>query len=397
MRSTTKIYIAFRHLRSRPFQAFSVVSIVAFSVGLAVALFVLAQGLRLGLIRAVEPFDLIVGAKGSPYQLVLNTVFLQDAPVGHIAWNDYSELSDDVRVGFAVPVGFGDSYRGYPVIGVTKDILNIRVRPTDPPWIRVGEGRWFEGKFEAVLGARVAAESGLRIGDAFRTSHGLVAGDEHENDFIVVGAAETTRGPYDRAIFIPLETLWVEHGHHEHTEDCEHEETGEVTAVLVHPRSYPDAYSLAVSFQRSADKQLVFPAQTVIRLFSLMGRGEEFLSIVVYAVGGIAILTTLLVLYWAGAARRNERALLHVLGVPRGTLIFISWLEGMIALLIGVFLGEVLGRLGVMAAFAALGGATAVDSVVPFTLQELIAPLVLLTAGSMGNLFAAWRSGFARG
>jgi len=390
MRYTTRIRIAFRHLSSRPFQAFSVVSIVAFSVGLAVTLFVLAQGLRLGLLRAVEPFDLIVGAKGSPYQLVLNTVFLQDAPVGNINWEDYAELSDDVRVDFAVPLGFGDSYRGYPVIGTTADIQNIRVRVSDPPWIRIIEGRWFKDGFEAVVGSQVAAESGLRPGDSFRTSHGIVAGlDEHDSDFSVAGIAETTRGPYDRAIFVPLETIWAEHGHHE---DEEHEEeTGDVTVVLVHPRSYPDAYSLAASFQNSADKQLVFPAQTAIRLFSLMGRGEAFLSIVVYAVGGCALLTTLLVLYRSSASRRGERVLLHVLGVSRGELVFISWIEGTITLLAGVLLGELLGRLGAFAAFRALGNATAVDSAVPLTLQELIAPLVLLAAGSLGSFFAAWR------
>ena len=383
---TTKIKIAFRHLRSRPFQTFSVVSIVAFSIGLAVILFVLAQGLRLGLIRAVEPFDLIIGAKGSPYQLVLNTVFLQDAPVGNITWENYVEVSDDIRVNFAVPLGFGDSYRGYPVIGSTEDILKIRVRDSAPSWMKVREGRWFRNELEAVLGSRVAVDSGLRVGDVFRTSHGVVIGDEHENNFKVVGIAETVSGPYDRAVFIPLETLWAEHKHHE--------EGGEVTAVLVHPRSYADAYSLAASFQNKSGMQLVFPSQTVIRLFSLMGRGEAFLSIVVYAVGGCALFTTLLVLYWASAARRGERVLLHVLGVSRGDLIFITWLEGTATLLIGMAFGEVLGRLGAGAAFKILGSATAVDSAVAFTLQELIAPLFLLAAGSMGGLFAACRGGF---
>ena len=398
MRLTTIIRITFRHLLSRPYQTFSVVSIVAFSVGLAVALFVLIQGLKLGLIRAVEPFDLIVGAKGSSYQLVLNTVFLQDVPIGNITWEDYAELSNDVRVGFAVPLGFGDSYRGYPVIGTTADILNISVRASDPPWMRIKEGRWFEDGAEAVLGSRVATESGLHVGDVFRASHGIVALDDHEKDFHVVGTVESTRGPYDRAVFIPLSTLWAEHKHYGEDEkqevNEEHETIGEVTAVLVHPRSYPDAYSLAVLFQRSTDKQLVFPAQTAIRLFSIMGRGESFLSIIIYAVGSCALLTVMLVIYWAGAAKRNERVLLHIIGVPGSTLVFISWLEGTVMLLIGALLGELLGRLGAQAAFAALGDTTAVDSSVPFTLQEFISPLVLFAAGSMCVFFTAWHSGF---
>jgi putative ABC transport system permease protein len=373
-----------------------VVAISAFSVGLAVALFLLAQGLRLGLIRAVEPFELIVGAKGSPYQLVLNTVFLQDVPVGNIPWEDYAALSDDVRVGSAAPLGFGDSYRGYPVVGTTSDILDIRVRPSDPPWLRIGEGRWCfsEGEksegFEAVLGARAASDTGLRVGDVFRASHGLVAGDEHEEGYRVVGIAEAVHGPYDRAIFVPLGAVWEIHGHEE-----EEEEHGkEVTAVLVHPNSYTDAYSLAVSFQGSADKQLTFPAQTVVRLFSLMGRGESFLSAVVWAVGGCSLLTVLLVLYWSGSARGRERALLHVLGVPQGTLVVISWLEGTIALLAGVFLGELAGRAGAEAIFALLSRTTAVTPAVPLTLQECLAPLVFLCIGSLSR---AWGPGHAAG
>ena len=149
MRYVTALRIALRHLRSRAFQTFSVVSITAFSAGLAVALFLLAQGLRLGLVRAVEPFELIVGAKGSPYQLALNTVFLQDVPVGNIPWESYAALSDDARTGFAVPLAFGDSYRGYPVVGTTPGILDIRVRASDPPWLRIGEGRWCFGETPA--------------------------------------------------------------------------------------------------------------------------------------------------------------------------------------------------------------------------------------------------------
>jgi putative ABC transport system permease protein len=410
----TALRIALRHLRSRAFQTFSVVSITAFSAGLAVALFLLAQGLRLGLIRAAEPFDLIVGAKGSPYQLVLNTVFLQDVPVGNIPWENCAALSDDARVGFAAPLGFGDSYRGYPVVGTTPDILNVRVRASDPPWLRIGEGRWCfgESEFEAVLGARAAAETGLRVGDVFQSSHGVVQsshglaagggyGHKHEEKYRVVGIAETVHGPYDRAIFVPLGVLWKIHdphhahedeedGHaHEHGE-AEEAHDREVTAILVHPKSYTDAYSLAVSFQRSADKQLVFPAQTVVRLFSLMGRGEAFLSAVVWAVGGCALLTVLLVLYWSGAARGRERALLHVLGVPRRTLVFISWLEGTAALLAGTLLGELAGRAGAGAVFALLSRTTAVTPAVPLTWQECLAPAVFLCAGSLGSLAAAW-------
>jgi hypothetical protein len=113
----------------------------------------------------------------------------------------------------------------------------------------------------------------------------------------------------------------------------------------------------------------------------------------VYAVAGCALLTTLTVLYWSGSARRGEQWLLHVLGLPRGTLVFVSWLEGTAVLLAGVLLGELLGRLGVAAALYALSDATAIDSGTQFSAREFAVPLALLLAGSLGSLAAARHNG----
>ncbi|MDR2051689.1 MAG: ABC transporter permease [Deltaproteobacteria bacterium] len=385
MKRSVLLRIAVRHLASLPFQTFSVIAVVAFSSGLAVALFLLAQGLRLGVIRAVEPFELIVGARGSPYQLVLNTVFLQDAPVGNLSRDFLERLSQDSRIRLAVPLALGDFYRGLPVIGTAGNILEIRPSPASPLWLRPARGRWWEKDFEAVLGAGAAGESGLEIGDIFRTAHGTSLGaawggaQGHERDFRVVGVAEPVHGPYDRAIFVSLESIWEEHAGH----------AGEVTAILAYPASYTAAYSLDVSLRRDAQGQLIFPAQTAIRLFALLGRGEEFLSVIVFAVAACALLTTLLILYWSAATRGKERALLHALGVPRGDLVFLSWLEGALTLLAGALAGGLLGRAGAFAAFAALGEATAMDSHVPLTPQEGAVPFILLSIGSLGVFLAA--------
>jgi putative ABC transport system permease protein len=386
MRLVTKVRISLRHLSSRPFRTISAVFVVALSSALAVMLFLSAHGLKSGLIRAVEPFDIIVGAKGSPYQLVLNTVLLQDVPVGNLKWSDYISLSDDSRVDISVPLAFGDNYRGHPVVGTRDDILLILGSPRGPQWLGVSEGRWFEGEFEAVLGARAAVESGLLIGDNFRTSHGIIRGDEHEDLFKVVGIAARTLGPYDKAIFVSLESVWESHNH---DEEGEEKGEGEVTAVLVRPTSYPDAYSLAVSFQHDATRQLVFPAQTVIRLFSLMGNGEQFLSIIACSVAICSLLTTLLVLYWSNRDRRRERALLHAMGVSRETLVIISWFEGTFILAIGALIGDLFGRAGVYAIFRFLGGSTAIDLSAPMTLQEIITPIAMLAAGSFGSFIIA--------
>jgi putative ABC transport system permease protein len=384
MRRSVILRVGLRHLAAHPVQTFSVVAVVAFSAALAAALFLLAQGLRLAVTRAVEPFELVAGPAGSSYQLVLNAVFLQDASPGNLPREFSEKLALDPRTRLTVPLAMGDYYRGFPVIGTTRAILEVRSSPSSPLWLQVAEGRWWEEAFEAVLGARVAEESGLGLGDVFRTAHGVafatVQAPGHEHAFRVAGVAESVHGPYDRAIFVPLESIWREHpGHAE-----------EVTAILAYPASYTDAYSLAASFRRDAQGQLIFPAQTAIRLFALLGRGEEFLSVVVFAVAGCALLITLLLLFWSAAARRKERALLHALGASRGELVFLSWLEGALSLLAGALAGGLLGRAGGAAAVAAMGDATALDFYVPLTFQECLAPLALLAAGSLGGFLAAW-------
>jgi putative ABC transport system permease protein len=392
VRFAASAFIALRHLKSRPFQAFSVISVIAFSVGLCVALVSLTGGLQQGLAKAVEPFEIIVGAKGSPYQLVLNTVFLQDIPIGNLEWREYMALSDDKRVGFVVPLAFGDSFRGYPVVGTTPEITRITTG-NGSQWMRLGEGRWFEGEFEAVLGADVALESGLGIGAEFRTSHGISEGNEHAHSYRVVGVAGRVSGPYDRAVLVGIGDIWEEHEEHIRGDSDAPRSHGDVTAILVHPKSYSDAYSLASSFQKNEAGQLTFPAQTAIRLFSMIGRGERFLSVVAYAVACCALLTTLMALYWSAAARGRERFLLRILGVPHRTLVFISWLEGMIALAAGVALGELFGRGGAYAAFYALNGAAAIDAAAPVTINDLALPSAFLVSASLGCLIASFRSG----
>jgi putative ABC transport system permease protein len=385
MRVTTVLRVALRRISSRPFQTFSVVSVIAFSSGLAVALFLAASGLRLGLVNAVEPFDIAAGVRGSPYQLVLNAVFLQDVPAGNIPADAAQRLSDDHRVDLAVPVALGDTYAGFPVVGTTGAITDIKVKGV--PWLRIKEGRFWGGAFEAVVGAKAAALTGLRPDDIFRTTHGSIGGEEHGTPFKVVGVCHSVHGPYDRAILVDIASVWAEHDHG--GDGHETESGGEVTAMLIRPGSYADAYGLLASYQRDQSCQVVFPAQTAVRLFSIIGQGEEFLRAVVRSVAVCTLLTTILILYWSGASRRDERELLYILGVPHGALAAISWLEGTMLLLSGVALGWIIGRAGVAAAFGLLGNATAIEPTIPLSAGEISIPAALLAAGSLGAFVTA--------
>ncbi len=212
----TLFLIAWRNLGAKPLQSLLTIAVVATALTMTIVVLLLASGLQNGLTRATEPFDLIVGAKGSPNQLVLNTVFLQDIPVGNIEYDLVGELRANPLVASAIPIGFGDNYRGYRIAGTEAGLFAHRLKPGAPPWIGLAAGRAFSAPYEAVLGAKTARETGLKVGDQFASSHGVTAGGDTHGDekFTVVGIMRPVGGPYDQVILVSLDSLWDIHAHH---------------------------------------------------------------------------------------------------------------------------------------------------------------------------------------
>lgn len=173
-----------------------VVLLIALAVALGVGVTLQERALRLGSARASEKFDLVIGAPGSETQLVLSTVFLQPAPLPLVSGDVLLDLQDDPRVAWAAPVGFGDFYRGYPLIGTTTRLIS----ETAPV---MAEGRTFAREGEAVIGAKVA----LSIGDDIVPTHGEIERGGHDHDGIryrVTGRLAPTGTPWDRAILVPF-------------------------------------------------------------------------------------------------------------------------------------------------------------------------------------------------
>src|ERR671925_2407040 len=109
----TVLTVAVKYLQGR----FVASALTAFSVALGVSLiiasFLLTRGIKEGFIEGTTDYSLVVGAKGSPTQLVLNVVFRMDVPTPNILYSTYRQLRDDPRVEVAVPVAMGDAYQGY--------------------------------------------------------------------------------------------------------------------------------------------------------------------------------------------------------------------------------------------------------------------------------------------
>jgi putative ABC transport system permease protein len=194
-----------------------VVLLVALATALGVAVTLQERSLRLGSARAADKFDLVVGAAGSETQLVLSSIFLQAAPLPLVDGSVLTRLSADPRVDWAAPVGFGDSFSGYPIIGTTTKLISS----TTPGF---AEGKMFALEGEAVLGAAV----NLPLGAEIKPMHGTAETGGHTHAgpaYKVTGKLQPTGTPWDRAILVPIQAVWHVHGlgeEHGHGHEEEH-------------------------------------------------------------------------------------------------------------------------------------------------------------------------------
>lgn len=399
--------MAWRNLSSRGLQTAITSLAVGIGVALALAIVMLSGGIKEGIARATEPFGLIVGSKGSANQLVFNTIFMMDNPLANMPLPYYESLAQDPRVAQAVPFALGDNYKGYRIVGTSAAFFQLKARPADPPYFRLASGVLFKQPFEAVIGAKVARDTGLRIGDTFVSGHGVsraVEADEHkEHPFTVTGILQQIAAPADQGIYVSLDSYWIshEHGedHHEaaadappsaltepgHDDDLAHG----VTAALLKPKSYMDLMRLYQEINQTKEAQAVFPGQVVAKLFDMMGSGELLLKYISYVVLAMAGLTVVLALYGSTLERRRTVAILRAIGAGRGEVVAIALLESALIVLLGCAGGTALGFAATYALSAYIGSQLSISVVVPLQWELLTTVAGIAALGMLSGLVTA--------
>jgi len=369
--------VALKYLRGRLVASALTALSVALGVSLLVASILLSRGIKAGFIEGATDYNLVVGAKGSPTQLVLNVVFRLDAPTPNISYSTYRRLVDDPRVEVAVPVAMGDAYQGHRYVATTGAYF------ADLPWRRttfaVSAGRLFrddppeQPAYEAVLGAQAARWTGLRIGDRFYEGEEMAA-----YPMTVVGILRPTRSADDRAIFFSLASYW------EMNEVSRKTKVKPLTAVLVRAKRMSDLPSLHRGFNVTTETQAVFPSAILLNVFNLLGLAEEILAVILTIVGVVVLLYLFVSMYSATLERKREIATMRALGARRTTILSIVLLESCALTVIGGALGVALGH-GVAyvgaSTLAGRGGPVANVFVV-----GALEPLVLASAVLLGAL-----------
>lgn len=341
--------------------------ILSLSVGLGLAISMVERGLRQGATRAGDAFDLLVGAPGSPTQLLLSAVYLQPQPLPLMPYPLLEEVAASAGVAWVAPVAFGDRWQHFPLVGTTETLVTLgNQRP-------LAEGNVFGTHEQAVVGASVP----LAPGDVFSPVHGRVAlpdGDQVHAHFTVTGRMPLTGTPWDRAILIPIEAVWKAHGLSKDAAGAG------FSALIVKPQSVADAYKLRAAWQTQGT-QAVFTGEVLTDLFATLGDMRAVMQSLAVVAQGIALAGVVLATVFAVALRRDTLSLLRTLGAPRAYLLLTIWSLAACIMLLGVLGGMGAGLLAAHAAASLFETATATALPVTLTLHEGALAGLFLLAG----------------
>jgi putative ABC transport system permease protein len=308
------IALSLRYLLSRPLAA--LLNLLLLTLGLASISFVTLVSTQIdrAFQRDLAGIDLVVGAKGSPMQLILAGVFHIDVAPGNIPLAEVNQLAANPLVKSLVPLSLGDAFRSHRIVGTTPQFLAHY-------GLQLAQGRAWSQPMEAVVGAAVPATTGLVPGVRFSGSHGLgTGGDPHaDKPYQVTGVLVPCGCVADRLILTSLESVWHVHEHEMATDEEDRkllEAEREVTVALVSYKTPLAAVSLPRMINTQTEMQAAAPAIEVTRLARMIGVGREVLQGLGAVLLATAALSVFIALWNAVRERRADLAMLRMLGAP---------------------------------------------------------------------------------
>jgi putative ABC transport system permease protein len=413
--------ISWKYLTFRPLSTSLNVFLLALGLAIITVLLLIQDQFEKKMTQDAAGIDLVVGAKGSPLQLILSSVYHVDFPTGNIKLEEAQRLSRNRLVKQIVPLALGDNFQALRIVGTSHDYLKLY-------GAEFAQGKAWQLPFEVVLGAEAAAKTGLSVGDKFASSHGISAGShEHDqHDFVVSGILAPRGNVVDRLILTSIESVWYTHDETENsseesssepsdaesdtdegqTSQASHErfhqevaktgvptaeEDREITTLLVQYRNPIAAVQLPRMINSGTSMQAASPSFEMSRLFELLGVGISLLqglAIVLIVVAGLGIF---IALYNSLKERKYDLAILRALGASRVQLLSLIFLEGIMLTCIGALVGIGLGHLflWLLVSQSEQNVVTAIQPWI-FLTQELWIFVYALGVGVVASIIPAW-------
>ena len=395
------LQLSWKNLISKPLSMTLSLVLFALGVGRISLLLILNKQLQEQFEKNLANVDLVVGAKGSPLQLILSSMYHIDAPTGNVPIQAAKALMNPKHplIKRGIPLSMGDSHQGYRIIGTTYDLVDLYGG-------QMAQGNLWKDNLEVSIGATVADKLHLHIGDTFFGSHGLVIDENLVHDdapkFRVAGIFQPTGSVLDQLILTNTQSIWEVHASHDHEDHEDHDHEGEeahdhddhvhhkhqhdaddhhdhihnhpaqaisqeelvntganqrqqlietaeesITSLLVQfkARNYR-TLNMQRNINENTEMQAATPAIEINRLYSMMGTGTDALRALAYIIVFVSGLSIFISLFSSLKDRKYELALMRVMGSSPSKLFFLIILEGLILAVLGFVIGIILSHVG---------------------------------------------------
>lgn len=360
--------LSWKNILNKPLNL--ILNLVLFSLGVGLISLLLLVNVQLEekFEKNFAGIDLVIGAKGSPLQLILSSLYHLDAPTGNMPVAEAKAFLNPKHPIFkaAIPLSLGDSHKGYRIVGTNVGFINLYQAEFEA-------GKVFKETMEVVVGATVAKNLGMEPGDTFKSSHGLIEDENlvHEDaaPFKVVGILKKTGSVIDQLLITKTQSIWAVHEEHEHEgeENEEHDHEGEehahdsaaaeedrplayyedqqITSLLVQFRGRNiQALNMARNINENTNFQAATPAIEINRLYTLLGVGEEALKALAMLIIFVSGLSIFISLFSSLRERKYELAVMRTLGAKPGFLFQLIIFEGVILAVLGFIFGIALSH-----------------------------------------------------
>jgi len=369
-------HLAWRYLCFHKYKTLVLVASIGLIVFIPTGLNVLVKKGSEQLTARAEQTPLMLGRVGSPLELVLNGLYFQSDTPPPLNFGDYLAIKD-MDMGQVIPLHTGFRSRGFPIIGTRLSYFSFR-------HLALQEGRWLGFLGEAVIGASVAKETGLQVGDTIisapETAFNLAGA--YPLKMTIVGVVGKTSTPDDDAILVDLKTSWVMEGlGHGHTDLSKDDASGfilnqngnsitanaavnqfqEITpenissfhfhgnngtyplhAVIVIPKDQKHSAILQGRYQSHAALQLQDPASIIGKLLETVFSVRQYVLIgaflMVLSAGAMSVLVFML----SQQLRAHELVAMKKIGAAKSFVVGMVTCEIVMVLVSGVLLGMIL-------------------------------------------------------
>ena len=340
--------LSIKNIFNKPLSSSISLSLLILGIGIISLLLQLNTLIKDQMDNNLRGIDMVVGAKGSPLQLILASVYHIDSPTGNISLKEAEKVSKNRMVGSSIKLLYGDNYKGFRIVGTEKKFIDLYKGS-------IKEGKEWNNPYEVLVGSKVYEKLKINLGDNLVSSHGLrETGQSHdEGTFKVVGLLEPSNSVIDQLIITSPESVWDIHDTHNHENDDDHEDEHEhddreITAMLIKFKSPMNIIQFPRQINENTNLQAAVPSYEISRLFKLFGFGIETLSYLAYLIIIVSGFSLFINLFNSMRERKYEMALIRTLGASRFQLSTMVIFESLVLTISGFVLGLLFSRFGVM-------------------------------------------------